>query len=197
MLSLLALTSFHGVTMMPFWEIWITGLARLIDDSATLLGSFTIGLLASLLVPVAMYGVAVGVTRKLAPEKTAFRRLFANLSFTVLPVAFAYHLAHNLSHLVREGGGVWAVIANPLGEGMLPLSTAEKHLRASDLLIPDTLLYALQAGLLLWGFWLAMIILQNRGAKLPGLALLPVAIFVAVMTGFNLWLLAQDMIMRF
>jgi polyferredoxin len=197
MLSLLAMTSFHGVTMMPFWENLITGLARLINDSANLLGSFTIGIIAALVVPSSLYAIAIWTTEKISPQNIGFRRLFSNLSFTVLPVAFAYHLAHNLSHLAREGGGFWAVVLNPFGEGALPFSSAEKHIRTTNLLISEGVLYALQAGLLLWGFWLAVVILRSRGGGLSKVGLLPVGIFIAGMTGFNLWLLAQDMIMRF
>ena len=48
MLALLALTGFHGVTMMPFWEPWMSTLALLIGDSGQLLWSFSIGLLVSM-----------------------------------------------------------------------------------------------------------------------------------------------------
>jgi len=35
MLGLLALTAFHGLTMLPFWEKWILSFARIIGDSVS------------------------------------------------------------------------------------------------------------------------------------------------------------------
>lgn len=78
MLSLLALTAFHGVTMMPFFEDGLTQLASLINDSGQLLLSFTILLLVSLLIPLLVYLFFVWLTGLSAtvaiPLKKTFHR---------------------------------------------------------------------------------------------------------------------------
>lgn len=152
MLGLLALTGFHGVTMMPFWEGWMREFARLIGDSGQLLWSFSIGLAVSLSVLILFYALCVGVTHRLSGATVSYRRLFAGLAFGALPLAFAYHLAHNLSHLVRESAGIGALFANPLGLGAQPLSEVERHLRHADMLFPQEALYGLQAALMAFGF---------------------------------------------
>ncbi|MCP4408702.1 MAG: hypothetical protein GY807_13235, partial [Gammaproteobacteria bacterium] len=203
MLGLLALTSFHGLTMMPFWEIWMSQLAQLIGDSGQLLWSFTIGLLVSMAIPAAVYAVVVAATGWLTGTHLPFKRLFSGLAFVTLPLAFAYHLAHNLNHLVRESGGLGALFANPLGEGVQPMTAAEKHLRHMDLLISQDLLFVLQAGLIVFGFWIALKVLRHRGAGLFATDvgktrwhMLPMLLFIIGVTVFNLWLLMQPMVMR-
>jgi polyferredoxin len=163
MLGLLALTGFHGLTMMPFWEDWMRGLARVIGDSGLLLRSFSIGLAVDLAAVTALYAVTVIATRRLGDNTRPLRDVFAGLSFVALPLAFTYHLAHNLNHLVRESSGLGAVLANPLGVATQPLSVAERHGRHMELLISQDTLFALQAGLMAFGFWLAVRIVLHRG----------------------------------
>ncbi|GMQ83474.1 MAG: 4Fe-4S binding protein [Gammaproteobacteria bacterium] len=200
MLGLLALTGLHGLTMMPFWERWIRELARLTGDSGQLLWSFTAGLLASIMLVVLVYGLLIALTRFYNRREVSFKRLFFGMSFIALPLAFAYHLAHNLNHLLREGRGLAALFMNPLGLGVQPLSMAEKQTRAMSAIIPQDAIFALQTALIVFGFWIAMQVLRHRGeALLPdsGWKLFPMCIFALIMTASHLWLLAQPMMMRF
>ena len=145
MLGLLALTAFHGLTMMPFWEVWMSQLARFIGDSGRLLWSFSIGLVACLAVVAAVYTLLVAMTRRWTGSDLPFRRLFSVFGFVALPLAFAYHMAHNLNHLLRESAGLGDILMNPLGTGTLPLSMAEKHARHLDMWLSADVLFALQA----------------------------------------------------
>ncbi len=194
MVALLGLTSFHGVTMMPFWEQAILTMAPMLGDGMQPLRSFTLGMTLFLLATTLCYLLAVSVVWR--GSGIPFRRLFATLSFSCLPVAFGYHLAHNLNHLVRESSGFAQVWANPFGFGALPVTPLEKHVRMLDLLIPESALFALQAGLLLWGFWMGVRILRVRGIELGGRRLWPLVLFLAGCTTFNVWLQTQSMIMR-
>ncbi len=202
MLGLLALTGFHGITMMPFWEKGISHLARMIGDSGQLLTSFSIGLAICMLAVIGLYALAVGATRFWTGAQLHYRHVFASLAFVCLPLAFAYHVAHNLNHLVRESAGISSVIANPFGTGTLPLCLAETSQRLNHLLIPQTMLHTIQASLIIVGFLLAVQILRHRLQRMaqPGrghrTALLPMLLFAAVITGFHMWLLMQPMVMR-
>ena len=133
----------------------------------------------------------------------SYERLFSSLALATLPLAFAYHLAHNLNHLARESRGFGAVLFNPLGNGTLPLSSNELHLRHLYPLLPQGLIFTLQALLIVFGFWMGLRILRRRannilpqGRALIGTHLLPVTTFLVLVTLFNLWLLMQPMIMR-
>lgn len=206
MVTLLALTGFHGLTMMEFWESWIRQVARLIGDSGQLLWSFSIGMIAAMIIPVALYLAMIWLTRFLNRSQISFADLFMNFAFVALPLAFAYHLAHNLAHLLREGIGASAVFANPLGLGELPLSLADRHQRMSEMALAPTTLAALQALLMALGFLVAVLVIRRRGAAFfdntttaqtnMAWPLAPVFAFAALMTAFHLWLLMQPMIMR-
>ncbi len=199
MLGLLALTAFHGLTMMPFWEQWMSAFAQQIGDSGQLLISFSVGLLLSLLLPVLLYALTIFVLQHLNRKQIGFRSLFTGMVFITLPLAFVYHLAHNLNHLVREGVGLAEVFLNPLGSGLAPLSMAEKHQRHFDMLISQDALFVIQGLLMMFGFWLAIKVLRHRGQRLlpqAGWRMLPVLIFIIAVNGFHLWLLMQPMVMR-
>ncbi len=199
MLGLLALTGFHGLTMMPFWEEWMSAFAQRIGDSGQLLLSFSAGLVISMLLPALLYALTIFVLQRFSGREVGFRTLFTGLAFITLPLAFAYHIAHNLNHLVREGAGLGGVFMNPLGIGLEPLSMAEKHQRHFHMLISQDALFAIQGLLMMFGFWLAIKVLRHRGqAILPqaGWRLWPMLLFIIMVNGFHLWLLMQPMVMR-
>ncbi len=208
MLSLLSLTGFHGLTMMEFWEGWIRQLARFIGDSGQLLWSFSIGMVVALAVPLALYVGTVWLMRLATSARISFRDLFSRFAFVALPLAFAYHLAHNLAHLLREGVGAGAVLANPLGLGELPLSLSDRHLRMTEMALAPATLSAIQALLMALGFLVAVLVIRRRAVVLINAStngqqkmavswqLAPIIAFAVLMTGFHLWLLMQPMIMR-
>jgi len=203
MIGLLALTGFHGLTMLPFWEAWMSEFAQLTGDSGRLLSSFTFGLVAATLIVACLYSIFVALTKKLSGTDLSTKRLFSTFAFVALPLAFVYHMAHNLNHLIRESAGIGKVLLNPLGIDTLPLSAMEKHDRQMNLWLSQDVLFAIQAGLIVLGFWIALQVIRNRGMdilnnrkRLTGFNLLPMLIFAMGMTGFHLWLLMQPMIMR-
>jgi len=85
----------------------------------------------------------------------------------------------------------------------LPLSAMELHMRHMSLMIPQSALFALQAALMVGGFWVAVLILRRRSQRLTAMGgdlsatnLLPMLFFMVTITAFNTWLLMQDMVMR-
>ena len=121
------------------------------------------------------------------------------MAFVALPLAFAYHLTNNLNHLIREGMNQVAIISNPFGINALPLTMMVKHLRYMDMFIPQYLLYAMQTGLMVLGFWIGLKIIQHRGNTLLQISnwcLAAMIGFVIVITTFHMWLLSQLMVIR-
>lgn len=203
MIGLLALTAFHGLTMMPFWETWMSMLARTIGDSGRLLWSFSIGLTVCLVVYGSFYALMVSSTKRLSRVRLEHHRVFSAFAFVALPLAFTYHMAHNLNHLMREGTGLGEVFRNPLGTGTVPLTMMEKHERHFDMLISQDVLFALQSGLMILGFVIAVQIIRQRGQAMLATAesqsiwrVAPILLFAVVITAVHLWLLMQPMTMR-
>ncbi len=199
MLGLLALTSFHGLTMMPFWEQWMSYFGQLIGDSGQLLTTFSLGLLIILLIPASIYVILIFVLWFVNNQKINPKELFTGFVFVTIPLAFSYHIAHNLNHLVREGGGLYALLLNPLGIDTLPLTMMEKHQRHFDMLISQDVLFAIQGFLMLFGFWIAMKVIRYRAINLlpnAGWRLFPLVAFIVGINSFHLWLMMQPMVMR-
>ncbi|GAB3774962.1 4Fe-4S binding protein [Ramlibacter monticola] len=205
MLALLGITIFHGISMIPQWSEWLLAMARLTGETGSLFFSFATGMLASTVVPVGVYALAIWLVSLCVQDGTSYKKLFGGFAFTALPLAFAYHLAHNMDHLLGEGGDVLRVIANPFGWGLAPLTSAQRHDIMMQQVVPETVMFALQAGFIVMGFWLAVQIARYQARKLiagDGLVdrarkMLPLIGFFAVVTAANVWLLAQDMEMRF
>ncbi len=203
MIGLLALTGFHGLTMLSSWESGTAAAARVIGESGQMLWTFTGSLVLAMALPTVIYMVVIKIVQVVNRGTDGFADLFCRFAFIALPLAFAYHLSHNLNHLLREGKGLWAVLSNPMGTGTLPADMAEKHMLMMDPLLPPMALQGIQSLLLAGGFIIALRVIQKRSNGLDDLSVsgarmraLPLILFAVGLTGFHLWLLMQPMVMR-
>ncbi len=135
-LIMLALASFHGLSMTPVWT-HIMALAR-VHLGLSKLAAFTVGMAAIMLLLVAVYGfftwlsricTALGTTGLLPGDESpnrevSYKRLFINFAYSLLPIALFYHLAHNAAHVFTEGQRIISVMSDPLGRGWDLLGTA-------------------------------------------------------------------------
>jgi len=87
--------------------------------------------------------------------------------------------------------------------GMRPLTESERHILMMESPISDWWIFLGQSLLMVFGYWVAIKIVRYRtrgglkgGGDLTGLQLLPAYFFVVAVTGFNIWLLGQNMVMR-
>lgn len=206
LLFLLSLTLFHGLTMLDYWESYLSEMAQLINDSGQLIISFSIGLGVTLILPILIYCLCIGLTQIVLKKsldtvvtKLSFNKLFSGFAFISLPLAFSYHIAHNLTHFVRESSDWLSLLANPLGTGAEPLSMMEKHMRHMEMMVSENTLFIMQGVIIAIGFVIATQVIRHRGHRLfaaQGITLLPMILFAALVTGFNLWMLVQPMTMR-
>jgi len=203
MLGLLAITIFHGLTMLPPWSNAVTWLSGVLGEGDPLLLTFTILMVAGCALPVALYVLCIYAIRFTASMAVSFKQLFTRLAFISLPLAFAYHLAHNLDHFIREIPNLFKVMLNPFGVGMRPLTGSERHILMMESPISDWWIFLGQSLLMAFGYWVAIKIVRYRtrgglqgGRDLTGVQLLPAFLFVVAVTVFNIWLLGQNMVMR-
>jgi len=199
MLGLLTLTSFHGITMLPFWYDGMSEFGVWLGDSGRLLLSFSLGMLLIMFAPIAVYALLVYWAQRWTGKSVRYRQAFSVLAFAMLPLAFSYHIAHNLNHLVRESHDLLALFINPLGTDTQPLSMMEKHERHLQMYISQDTLFLLQGGLMLFGFWMAIEVIRYRGYALYSdrkFWVLPIIVFAILIHGFDLWMMAQPMTMR-
>jgi hypothetical protein len=155
-----------------------------------------------MLIPIILFVAAIKLTQQLMQTKEEYKRIFSALALSILPLAFTYHIAHNLTHLVRESAGFWSVVFNPLGINVLPLGMHELHMRHMNPLIADNIIFAIQGLLIIFGFWLALRIARQRlhlienNQGINKSTFIPMLVFISIISFIDLWLLMQPMIMR-
>jgi hypothetical protein len=208
---LLALTSFHGLTMTPFWENttapdgtiigWIsraTGLGHL--------GSFTIGMTAVIVAPILIYllfcklvVLAAGRIDSSNATPVTVTQVFVRFSYSLLPIALFYHLAHNGMHLFMEGQHVISSLSDPLGRGWDLFGTASK---VYPPLLSTQTIWITQVVLVIIGHVFGIIVAHRTAQRLFGDRLtsyiveVPLLVVMILFSVFSLWIMHLDMNMR-
>lgn len=204
-LSLLTLTLFHGFSMTSWWESYTPGKMSFLKWMAVTFKTpdtfnFTVGMVVVCAVPIGLYWLACKVGAKWAGgHSIGTGELFRKYSFSLLPVALFYHLAHNTMHILHEGTAIIALLSDPLGRGWDLFGTANY---ATEALVSDGVLWTLQVGLILVGHLFGIVVAHRVGHSLYNnkkaalrslLPMLAMMIFVSVI---GLGLMHLDMNMR-
>ena len=200
---LLALTSFHGLTMTPLWDsaqgVSVVGALRRILNIGHL-PAFTLAMLLVNGLLMGIYYLICVITRRFAGDPRVLTKdIFFCYAYSILPVALFYHLAHNGMHLFMEGQMVVPLLSDPLGRGMNLFGTAAWHLGP---ILSSQSIWVLQVGLVLTGHIFGIIIAHYVSRKLyadPKRAmrsLLPMLMGMIFFSFVSLWIMHLDMNMR-
>jgi ferredoxin len=209
-LALVGITTLVTAQMLSSWSDWTYQLSRLIPVSIrTLMKPITyltlteslVFFIGSLLVfPLLGYLAALFAKRALKDGAVENRKIFVGMAYMFIPIGLAMHLAHNLSHLLTEGQGVFPAFRHALaGYGFW--TVGEPDWQAQPLASLD-IVYALQMLLLLAGLIFSVVAGHRLAAKLfsrqedGGRALVPFVLLAVFFTLINLYLLNQPMGMR-
>jgi ferredoxin len=198
-----ALTSFHGLTMTPFWDsaegFSVVGWLR---EALAVgpLAAFTVGMIGMLAVPIAAFWLLSQFTKRLVGDGlVAGRKIFLYFAYSLLPIALFYHLAHNSMHFFMEGQYVLPLLSDPLGRGWNLLGTAAW--RPGPILSAQTSWW-LQVAFVLIGHIFGIVIAHHAARRLYAeprratLALVPMLGGMVCYSWFSLWILHLDMNMR-
>jgi hypothetical protein len=186
-LVVLGSTSFDGLTRTEWW----TDLSSRTEGAAnTLVG--TLGLLWAVAVVFVVYFGAMKVTARLTDaddEPAELARVFAH---SLVPIAFAYSVAHYFSLLVLEGQGIISLLSDPLGAGWDLFGTRG---RAVDFnLLSPTAIAWVQAAAIVVGHVVAVVVAHDRAlARFPArqavTAQIPLLVAMVLFTIGGLFLL--------
>lgn len=115
-LTLLSLTFLHGFTMLPVWTDFAKRLFN--TDYFGYMTVFT-GAEAGFIAVAAALHLAVSELIRLFTGEEASRRreIFTAYAYALLPMAFFYHLSHNIHHLDMEGLAIIPALSDPFGFG--------------------------------------------------------------------------------
>ena len=208
---LLSLTSFHGLTMTPFWENvtdpggtivgWISGVL-----GTEHLGSFTVGMAAIILAPILIYlafcWLVTRIAYRLQPDlrgDLSISKVFILFAYSMLPIALFYHLAHNGMHTTMEGQHILTVLSDPLGRGWDLFGTAKKMYPP---MLGTQLVWVLQVILVIIGHVYGILVAHRTAQRLFGdrrtayVIEVPMLIIMVLFSFFSLWIMHLDMNMR-
>ncbi len=196
---LIGTTTFDGASNGALWvdvaprlQDWFGDLG--LGPTAANEAAFTIGLLAAILAVSALYWVGIRGMRTLDPRRS-HRELARSFAHTLVPIAFAYAIAHYFSLLVFQGQALIYLVSDPLGDGSDLLGTASTQIDYT--LVSPTAVWYVQVAALIAGHVAGLVRAPDRAlATFRGDARAAVRSqywMLAVMVGFTclgLWLLS-------
>ena len=196
--TMIGTTTFDGASGGPLWtdlSPHLQGRFEQLGLGATAAGeaSFTVGLLACLLLAGLVYRIGVAGMRTVDRDRSA-GELARSFAHTLVPIALAYAVAHYASLLIYQGQALGYLVSDPLGDGSDLLGTAGWAIDYG--VISATGIWYLQVIVIVLGHIGALLLAHDRAVALfrDGRAALRSQLWMlAVMVAFTclaLWLIS-------
>lgn len=112
--ALLSTVTFDGFTATPLWSEIFYFLIEVIPNISTV---GTIGLVVFPLIFLVVYLFFAAVMATISGNRVRYTDVARNFSFTLIPIALAYHLAHFFAFLLVQGQLIIPLMSDPLGRG--------------------------------------------------------------------------------
>jgi hypothetical protein len=195
---MLATVLFDGLLGTSGWRILDRSLASSFpqwnDRDGVLLGSA--GLAVTCLAFLAAYAVTCRASARLGGASAAAVALA--FAATLVPIAVAYNVAHNLGYLIEQGRGVIALASDPLGRGWDLFGTAA---HTPDIgLVDARLAWRIAIGAVVGGHviavWLAhrVALATFAGPRRAIAASIPLTALMVAYTAISLWVIADPLV---
>ncbi|RMF11291.1 MAG: hypothetical protein D6763_03485 [Alphaproteobacteria bacterium] len=195
---LLALTSFHGLTMTPQWTQWNHRLR--VETGFGPEAVFTALMIGMLVAPIGLFWLAARLARVLTRGgDVPVARIFQAFAYALVPVALFYHLAHNCMHFFHESQNLLPLLSDPFGWGWNLFGTAGRTYR--PWLTMNTIWY-LQIIAIVIGHVYGVLVADRVARRLfpdrrlAVRCLIPLLATMVLYSAFSVWLIAQPMEMR-
>lgn len=131
--------------------------------------------------------------------RVSYLRAFGTLAVGILPIAFAYHIAHYLTAFMVNAQYALAAVSDPLHTGADYLGLGTFYVTTGFFNTHHTvqIIWLTQAGVVVAGHVLSVLLTHALAVKLLGtgrravISQLPLALFMILYTLLGLWLLAS------
>jgi polyferredoxin len=207
--ALVGLTLIVTAQMLPGWSTWtgaaaawLPGLVRGTFKPVTYLGFVESALLLGgslLVIPLLVLGGAAVADRLAGKHRLGLRRTFVLFGYMFIPIGLGMHLAHNLAHLLLEGGGI-VPAAQRAAALYTPFFLGEPDWQVTA--APEPVVGLLQVAVLI-GFFVLSLVAGHRlsagaypDARTAGRAWAPMAALSLLFTAVGIVLLNMPMGMR-
>jgi polyferredoxin len=194
---LLALTSFHGLTMTPTWYDYTDWLQALLPVGYKT--AFSILMAACIAAPIGLFWLIAWLSNRLTHVRLGTAPVFRAFAFPLIPIALFYHVAHNVMHFFREAQYLVPRLSDPMGWGWDLFGTAKQTY--GPLLSLDTI-WVTQLVLVLVGHVFGVLVSERVARRLYASkrdsrwAQLPMLATMILFSLYSLWLIHQPMEMR-
>jgi len=161
-------TTFDGFSNGPVWSSTTPHLQTFFSDLGAgslnaVQWSSTVGLIGCVLVIAAFYWLGVLGIRTVG-EGHAARELAGRFVHTLIPITFAYALAHYFSLLVFQGQAGGYLISDPLGHGSDLFGTAD--IRINYNVVSTNAIWYVQVGALISGHVAGLVLAHDRAVSI-------------------------------
>lgn len=208
-LAMLASTAYDGLHESAFWVngFWLHlyhALTPLLGDNIVqtwpvfqklYLAYQTMGLLLAPLVYLLLYLACIEGARRLARSELGLRELALRFTYTLLPIALVYNLAHYLTLFLVQGAQLLRLASDPLGRNWNLFGTAQW---LQQPLLPDMgTVWHTQVALILGGHILSVYLAHLEALRLfpqrgrGVLSQVPMLVLMLCYTTAGLWVLSQ------
>lgn len=197
--AVIGTTTFDGFSNGGIWrnneptiQGWFSDLGLSLTPSIEL--AYSLGLVFCILLIAAVYRLGIAGVRSVSGRYPS-SELAARFAHTLVPIGFAYVVAHYFSLLLWQGQAMAYLISDPLGEGANIFGTA--HATIDYNVISYAAIWYVQVGALLAGHVAGLALAHDRALVLygePEEAVRSQYWMLAVMvafTSFGLWLLSS------
>jgi polyferredoxin len=179
----------QNVTMLEVWSAMLAWLEKVTGTSNYAI-TFSITFLISIIIPVALLGIASLVAAKI--NKVPLLTNFTRFGYAIIALDVAGHIAHNLFHLLAEGKSILYTAMALFGN--------EVHGASPAIFGMDTILL-LQYGLIALGFIGSLFTVYHIAKNHHGQAKMwptfaPYAVLAVILTIANIYLFMLPMAMR-
>ncbi len=196
---LLALTSFHGLTMTPQWTDLNRWLRAEYALSATF--CFTVLMILMVVLPILLFWLAAKVSHGLVSSKArvSVPQIFKAFAYSLIPIALFYHIAHNCMHFFAEAQHVIPLLSDPFGFGWDLFGTAGREYPA--ILSLETI-WLLQVIAVVVGHVYGVFLADRFARRLfpdrvsAFKVQIPLLMTMILFSSFSVWLIMQPMDMR-
>ena len=195
---LLALTTFHGMTMTPQWTR-INQLLR-VETGFDKYTVFTCLMALIIFAQLITYYLSAYTAKKLMNhDKYSTLKFFKTYAYSVLPLALFYHLAHNSMHFFMEAQHLIPLLSDPFSYGWDLFGTAGKNY--SQFLSLEVVWW-IQMSLVIIGHMFGINAADNIYKKVFShekngfLSFIPLIFVMIIYSAISVFLLASPMEMR-
>lgn len=203
-LVMLGCGSFDGLNE-TFWWLGLIGVNPLeFPGRSAIVVQSSLGLVLSNGALIVLFGGCVYIGMWMLgirgyTQQVKFTHAFSHLAIAMLPIAFAYHIAHFLTAFLVNIQYTLAATSDPLGRGMDLLGLGNYYVTTGFLNTHHTVefIWLTQAAVVVVGHIISVNMAHGIAVRLFGnsrnaaISQLPLAVFMVLYTLLGLWLLAS------